>query len=303
MYFMSFLASVEQVDGKTRKETAHYSDTLLALLLALLICAPQPSRAQAKAPPMSGSYESVYGVPEPMQLEEIARGVGHYERKTVRTKVVMDYFAGEYYLLKGPGAAKVLGISVAELSSEMNSFLGRDVEIVGLVRRIPDHQTSFPICGPESKCNDPLLPALPNRQGTMPVQSITIWKIVDLTEPGGTGTTGGYLTIESLVLRPGRHDNQTIRVIGQFRGGNLYGDMPANSERSPADWVIKDGPYAVWVTGKRPKGSGWSLDVMLKSDAGRWIEVRGKPETVDGVTYLKAQELRLTKGPTSTSPE
>ena len=35
--------------------------------------------------------------------------------------------------------------------------------------------------------------------------------------------------------------------------------------------------FAVWVTGKKPKGSGWELDATLKRDTGKWIEVIGRP--------------------------
>jgi hypothetical protein len=295
--------SPQRLEGRTRKETVDSEYTLPALFLALLICAPLRSGAQQPAAPrVSGSLESVYGVPEPVELEEIARGVGNYHKKTVRTKAVIDHFGSGYYLLRGPGGVQVLGIPVAELAYE--NVLGREVEIVGLVRQIPEQQQVLR-CGPESQCEDPLLPALPNRRSqlAMPPQSITYWKIVELTDPGGPRPAGKDLTLESLVFKPGQHDNQMVRVIGQFRGRNLYGDLPAKSERGPLDWVISEGPYAVWVIGKKPKGSGWSLDVMLKSDSGKWIEVRGKPETVDGVTYLKAHDVRLTRGPTSTPPE
>jgi hypothetical protein len=180
------------------------------------------------------------------------------------------------------------------------SFFGRDVELVGLVRPLPERQATVacPTPAPESRCEDPLLPPLPNAQSNLPRQSISFWKILDLTDARRTTPgTREALSLDSLVLGPGRFDNQRVRVIGQFRGRNLYGDLPAKSERSPSDWVIKDGTSAIWVIGKDPKGSGWSLDVTLKSDTSRWIEVIGRPETVDGITYLKAQALHLVKPP------
>jgi hypothetical protein len=279
-----------------------------AVLLALTIANPLPGKAQPKAPGAVGSYDSTYGMPEAMGLEEIARGVGNYRKRAVRTKAVVDGFGGGYYLLKGPGAVSVLGIPVPEMASEVNNFLGREVEIVGLVRPLPDKQACLPCegthCVPESKCEDPLLTALPDHQGSMPAQSITFWKIVDLTDFRGVlPGSQDYLTLESLVFSPGQFVNRKVRVLGQFRGRNLYGDLPARSERSPLDWVIKDGRYAVWVVGKEPKGSGWSLDVTLKSDTSRWLEVTGKPETIDGVVYLRAQGVHLAKGPPSPPPE
>jgi hypothetical protein len=277
--------------------TQHAS--LASALLILVIGVPLPCKAQPRAPDVGGSYDSTYGMPEAMELEEIARGVGNYRKRAVRTKAVVDGFGSGYSLLKGPGAARVLGIPVPELVSEVNNFLGREVEIVGLVRTLPDNPDPI-----ESKLEDPLLPPLPNRQGSMPLQSITFWKIVDLTDLRGVlPGSQEILTLESLVFNPSPLVNRKVRVLGQFRGRNLYGDLPAKSERSPLDWVIKDGAYAVWVVGKSPKGSGWSLDVTLKSDTGRWMEVTGKPETVDGVVYLRALGVHLSKGPPSPPPE
>src|SRR5204863_270053 len=82
---------------------------------------------------------------------------------------------------------------------------------------------------------------------------------------------------------------------------NLYGDLPARSERASGDWVIKDDLYAVWVSGRKPKGSGWELDANLKRDTGKWIEVIGKPETRNGVTYVRAAHVRITDPPRPTA--
>jgi hypothetical protein len=90
-------------------------------------------------------------------------------------------------------------------------------------------------------------------------------------------------------------------VVGKFRGRNLYGDMPSKSGRDSDDWVIKNDVFAVWVTGKKPKGSGWVLDSGLKRDTGKWIEVVGRPETRGGVTYVRAMQLALTSPPTPTA--
>ena len=90
-------------------------------------------------------------------------------------------------------------------------------------------------------------------------------------------------------------------MVGKFRGRNLYGDLPGPSQEKGADWVIKDDMFAVWVTGKKPKGSGWELDATLKRDTGKWIEVVGRPETRRGVTYLRAIKVSLTNAPSPTA--
>jgi hypothetical protein len=106
----------------------------------------------------------------------------------------------------------------------------------------------------------------------------------------------GLLAIEDLVGRPAALARETVRVRGQFRGKNLFGDLA--SVGAPADaWVIKDGESAVWVSGRRPKGNGWSLDPESRSDTVRWVEVVGKIETRDGVTLLKASQVALVPPP------
>ena len=166
------------------------------------------------------------------------------------------------------------------------------MEVVGLVRVLPER------CG---DCSDPPLPTLPERQGhpDWPQVSVTIWRISDAgRDEAGPKIKPLDTTLEALVSSPGKRDGQLVRVVGKFRGRNLYGDLPVKSQRSNSDWVIKDEVWAVWVTGKKPKGSGWQLDPNAKRDTGRWIEVVGRPLTRDGITYLQAREVALTTPPT-----
>jgi hypothetical protein len=106
----------------------------------------------------------------------------------------------------------------------------------------------------------------------------------------------GLLAIEDLVGRPARLAKESVRVRGQFRGKNLFGDL-AVAGAPPDGWVIKDGDSAVWVSGRRPKGNGWSLDPESRGDTTRWVEVVGKIETKDGVTFLRAAQVALVPPP------
>jgi hypothetical protein len=109
------------------------------------------------------------------------------------------------------------------------------------------------------------------------------------------------VTLESLVATPGGRDGVLVRVVGKFRGSNLYGDLPSRSQRERGDWVIKDEAYAVWVTGKKPKGKGFDLDTSLKRDTGKWIEVIGKPTSRFGVTWIQAIQVTLSGPPSPTA--
>jgi hypothetical protein len=118
----------------------------------------------------------------------------------------------------------------------------------------------------------------------------------DTGDKGRRASPTGLLAIEDLVGRPARLAKETVRVRGQFRGKNLFGDLaPAGA---PADaWVIKDGDSAVWVAGHRPKGNGWSLDPESRGDTTRWVEVVGKIETSNGITFLRANQVALVPPP------
>ena len=66
-----------------------------------------------------------------------------------------------------------------------------------------------------------------------------------------------------------------MTVIGNFRGRNLFGDLPDAPNKSRYDFVIRNTEGAVWVTGVRPRGRGFDLDVDRRVDTNRWVEVTG----------------------------
>ena len=286
----------------------HRSACLALSALGALALRPAPVRAQI----IGGGYGTVamrYGEPVEVPLEDIARGFG-YNKKAVITQGVLDMMdtAQQYFRLRDQGA-EVLILATRDAHDEVRRLVGREVEVVGLVREVPFRQSR---CGPggqypESYCDDPDLPPLPDLEPDKthwPHMSITIWGITDLTPPPGSQRKKREyktFTLESLVMNPGRHDGETLRVIGQFRGKNLYGDLPVRSQRTSVDWVIKDDAFAVWVTGKRPKGEGFQLDPELKRDTGRWMEVVGRVETRNGITYLRAIQVALASPPSATA--
>jgi hypothetical protein len=138
--------------------------------------------------------------------------------------------------------------------------------------------------------------------GQGPLIAVQFWKYVGPPEGEGKAIAKAtLLTLEGLVLKPGSHDGQTVRVVGKFRGHNLYGDLPSRSQRSSSDWVIKDDLFAVWITGKKPKGPGFDLDASLKRDTGKWLAVVGRPETIGHVTYLRALQVEVTTAPSPTA--
>jgi hypothetical protein len=105
------------------------------------------------------------------------------------------------------------------------------------------------------------------------------------------------LSLEQLVYSAGKSDGQTVKVVGQYRGSNLRGDLPPATRRGTQDWVLKDDFYAVWITGRPASGEGFALDPLSLEDQENWVEVVGRPETRQGITYLNAQRVTLTEPP------
>ena len=54
--------------------------------------------------------------------------------------------------------------------------------------------------------------------------------------------------------------------------------------------------------GKTPQGGGWKLDLDYKGDTKNWLEVEGKPEVVNGIVYLKASRVMMSKAPATMRP-
>ena len=85
-------------------------------------------------------------------------------------------------------------------------------------------------------------------------------------------------SIRALALDPWRYEDQRVTVRGQFRGRNLYGDVPqapAAAAESKGEFVLRSADAAIWVLGKRPRGHGFALDPESRIDTKRWLEVSG----------------------------
>lgn len=105
------------------------------------------------------------------------------------------------------------------------------------------------------------------------------------------------LSLRILALEPWKYDGQTVTVIGQFRGRNLFGDQPGTPKVSPSDFVLRHGDASVWVTGLKPKGKGFELDVNARVDSRYWLEVTGTVKAAGGLVQIEATKLAESKEP------
>ena len=227
-------------------------------------------------------YDALYGQPVDVAIDDLVQESTSYVNRAVRThgRLELGFDSTQRaYLLRGL-LYQIRIVPVREVQTEWEQvalqMMGRDVEITGVFLETGQVQGGNPAFG------------------------VQFWNFTGPPEKEPTGEIKApEVSLEKLVSNPGKRDGQMIRVVGKFRGRNLYGDLPVRTQRTTADWVIKDDLYAIWVTGKKPKGAGWELDSGLKRDTGKWVEVIGKPETVRGVTYIKAVRIQLTTPPSA----
>jgi hypothetical protein len=282
----------------------------LVLVPALLAAAGHAQPPPTEEPPFQKQLPTPrqqYGPAQPEELTAIALSPDDFQRRNVITRGYLGPLPGDRWELSD-GGARLLLIPVVELSETgLRSQLGHRVEVTGIVRVLPDHQgTCCPRCNPPrpmSVCEDPYLPVLPDRQPEWPRGSITATGIVDIEHYRTGERRRGVSSVEDALARPPESAGKSVRIVGRFRGSNLYDDLPANTRRTPGDWVLQDGDHYVWVTGRPPKGKGFDLDPANKADTSRWLEVEGKLEAVGDVAYLKASKVQLVARPPAPSAE
>jgi hypothetical protein len=254
------------------------------------LCAVAALLARAEAQTFD-RYEAQFGTPVDVTLTDLVQNGGAYQGRAVRTKGRLDLSnqvgAGRQFVLRDTimyGGVRLFPVPniAGDWESEAFTMMGHEIEVTGVFYE-------------SSSSQDFTNPTI-QEQGV-----IQFWKYLGPPEKEGKGPEAKPVTLEALVVQPGKRDGQTVRVVGKFRGKNLYGDLPVRSQRESRDWVIKDDVYAIWVTGRKPKGDGFELDTNLKRDTNKWLEVTGRIETRGGVTYLQARSVALTTPPSATA--
>ncbi len=247
----------------------------LALAAALALFVAPEARAQS-------TYDR-YGEVVDVTVQSLADMPSSYDGRAVRVKGTFELgnnIGQRTYVLKDSFVAQVLVYPVREIAGsfeqEALTLTGKQVEITGVFHEARSQSSATTGVGAIAGY-------------------IQFWKYTGPPQEIKGDIKAQTVSLESLVSSPGRHDGKTVRVYGKFRGKNLYGDLASHSQRDSRDWVLKDDVYAVWVTGRKPKGSGFELDIGLKRDTEKWLQVVGTPETIKGVTYLHALQVVLGK--------
>lgn len=105
----------------------------------------------------------------------------------------------------------------------------------------------------------------------------------------------GPPSLREIALDPGQYVGQRVKVTGQFRGRNLYGDAPQGPGLTQWDFVLRSADAAVWITGLRPRGRRFNLDVGARVDTGTWLEAEGVVREGKGLVWIEGQRIALTK--------
>ena len=126
----------------------------------------------------------------------------------------------------------------------------------------------------------------------MPGEELVL-NVTNVTKAGPESTP----TLRSIALEPWKFEGQSVSVTGQFGGRNLFGDVPAAPAKDKYDFVLRSTEGAVWVTGLRPKGKGFDLNVDARVDTSHWLQVNGVVKRERGLVLLEAKTMATTQAP------
>jgi hypothetical protein len=238
-------------------------------------------------------YEAMYGSTEFRDIDD-EHGYPWPRMQSIRTVAVLapsprsgDAGSGAYasraieYLNNYTnfmlcGDRHCIGVTPVEemfdfFNSQGRAWMHRKVEVIGAIDNVGDPR--------DSSC---------------PCDAFRAWSVQLYAESERRRPDAGS-SLEALVSGPEAVAGRSITVQGTFRGANLFEDLPPETRRDPADWVLKDGPFSIWVTGRPPKGGGFSLDPRSRSDCAWRLEVTGKVETGARYVYLRAKSVALVR--------
>jgi hypothetical protein len=220
-------------------------------------------------------WEALYGRPVDTTVEELLEAPGSFASQAIRVRA---------RLLKGARDPQSLylgsGGPVVELAPEHDAearfavagatWAGERVEVVGRLRRRVFTNDSAKAQG-------------------VGEYYISGWQCAG--PEARAALEGKAATLEELFARPDDFEGEIVRLQGCFRGRNARGDLPNKSQRSPDHWIIKSDRYAIWVTGHKPAGEGWELNLTAPGNS-LWLEVVGRLRWRDGFGYLDADRVR-----------
>jgi hypothetical protein len=251
------------------------SDTQVAVdrLLEALGRAPAPAEVLR---------EALYGRPVDLSAAELWEEPDRYAGRAVRLRGrIQAATPGAGYRLLDEGSAVRIEPEreiAALVQVEAPRWEGREVEVTGLLKRLAESSAGG---GADADAG----------------YAVFFWAVAGPESAVERIQEGEPTNLEALCAAGGALDGRRVRVVGKFRGRNLYGDLQSRSRPRPGAWVIKDDRYAAWVTGREPAGAGWALDLDALEATSTWLEVVARPRTHGGVVSLQALRVEVIPPP------
>ena len=110
--------------------------------------------------------------------------------------------------------------------------------------------------------------------------------------------------LRALALAPDLYVGKGVTITGRFRGANLFADLPQGAgTKGRWDFVMQSADAAIWVSGVRPRGKGFDLDVTSRMDAGHWLKVAGTLRRDGPLPWIEATSISEATAPTETAVE
>ena len=177
-------------------------------------------------------------------------------------------------------------------------FRGRPVTVIGTVSRDGDRLSVRSDTGTLDLESDKSIAEGRRELRGLMTRNLTL-RVTEATTPG---LVAEAVTppLRAVVMEPAAYVGQTITVVGQFRGRNLFADLPENPI-GRGDFVLRAGDAAVWVTGILPRVKDVSLNPSRRQDAGQWLAITGLVRYGRGLVWLEAAAIALAPPPETTA--
>lgn len=105
--------------------------------------------------------------------------------------------------------------------------------------------------------------------------------------------------LRALALAPEKYIGKGVTITGRFRGANLFADLPQGAgTKGRWDFVLQSADAAIWVSGVRPRGKGFDLDITSRVDSGHWLKVAGTLRREGSLPWIEATSISEATAPT-----
>jgi hypothetical protein len=248
------------------------STTLLALLALSVVAAAQPSPRRATTITALRSYPGFYHQQAVLVVGDVK---GQVERATIGTDEGAIKLVARELPREGRVEARGQFLDVGRMSQDDPRLIPFNL----LDRIRTEYQDRWPKPGEE------LMLVLSSTGAAPPATNVT-------APP-----------LRAVAMEPTRFENQNVTIVGQFRGRNLFGDLPEAPAQNRYQFVLRSRDAALWVMGVPPKGKGFNFDPGKRIDSGRWVKVAGTVKTAKGLTWLEGTSMELAPEPQETTAE